>query len=121
MPRTHKAAPPRRAVAGTASRVPGDRRWPEPKSPRARADAASHLAHQALRPEPEEAEEQGIHDHVLVDSADQIGRQGLDDTDRKSGHERAGHTAETTQRHRDEGYDPQRFADGRHDIKESRN
>jgi len=27
---------------------------------------------------------------------------------RKSGHERAGHAAETTQRHRDEGYDPQR-------------
>src|SRR6516162_10898154 len=101
MLRWRKAAPTRPAVAGRASTAPMDRRQPAPTGSRARAGGASEPAHQALRPEPEEAEKQGIDDHVLVDGADQESGKGFDHADQKSGDERAGHAAETAKRYRD--------------------
>jgi hypothetical protein len=74
----------------------------------------------ALRPEPEETQEQRIHHDVLVDGADPVGRHRLDHADQKPRDQRARHAAETAERHRDEGDDAQRLADGRRDVEECR-
>src|SRR6516165_203652 len=118
MQRWRKAAPTPPAAAGTASRTLAGKPRPAPTGSRARPGGTSEPAHQALRPEPEEAEKQRIDDHVLVDGADQESRKGFDHADQKSGDERAGHAAETAKRYRDESDDGQRFTDGRHDVEE---
>src|ERR1700739_4898438 len=109
MLRSRKAAPTRPAAAGTASRTQADKRQPAPTGSQARPGGASEPAHQALRPEPEEAEKQRIDDHVLVHCTDPKPRKGFDHADQKAGDERAGHAAETAKRYGDESDDGQRF------------
>src|SRR5258708_18277135 len=120
MTRPNTAAPAPRAAVETASRTPADRRRKAPAPPNTTASAASHLAHQALRPEPEKAEKQRIHHHVLVHGADQIRRQGLDDADQESRHQRAGHAAEAAKRHRDQRYDAPGRSDSRAAVEQLR-
>src|SRR3979409_1435392 len=78
----------------------------------------SGLAHQALRPEPEETQEQRIHHDVLVNSADPVGRHRLDHPDQQARDQRTRHAAEPAERYRDEGDNTERLADGRRNIKE---
>src|SRR3981081_1373702 len=124
-PRGRREKSARQAAAETASKTIADRQSPPRPPLKATESAASDLAlsrfaHQALRPEPEETQEQRIHHDVLVDSADPIRRYRLDDTDQQARYQRSRHTAETAERYRDKGDDAERLADGRRDIKEGR-
>ena len=90
--RSRPAAPARPAAVDR--RVAGQQRIDQHQHETARAAGCGampliSLAHQALRPEPQDQHEQHIDDDVLVDRADQIGRQRFDDADQQPGDQRA--------------------------------
>src|SRR5215472_10070429 len=71
----------------------------------------SRFAHQALRPEPQQRDEQAVDHDVFVDGAEPVGRHRLDQADDEPGIERAEDAAEAAERYDDECDQPKGFAD----------